>query len=234
MCSYVGGKSRIGKEIVDFIIDYCEKHNKTIAKYWEPFVGMCGTMRHMHADKKVGSDIHGELIEMWQALQNGWIPPKHVSKKEFMEMKSDKKSPGYLRAFVGHGYSYSGLYFAVYKKASGRDFGKEAYNGIMKVVPAIQDVKFVHESYNNAKMSKIRGWIIYCDPPYVNTAPKIGRNYVSKFDHEKFWNWVRAMSKHNTVFVSELEAPKDFKVIWQKSRFPLGKELVEKLFIVKK
>ena len=233
MTSYSGGKSRIGKEIVNFITAYCEKNKKKISKYWEPFVGMCGTMRYVKCHKKIGSDVHRELIEMWQALQNGWIPPKNVSKKEFMEMKYNQRVPGYVRAFVGHGYAYSGSYFSAYKQTKGRNFGEEAYNGVMKVLPAVRDVNFVNLSYDNVKMSKIRGWVVYCDPPYAKTRAKIGNSYVGSFDHDKFWNWVRNMSKNNFVFVSELTAPKDFQVVWQKSRFPLGTELIEKLFVLK-
>ena len=47
--------------------------------------------------------------------------------------------------------------------------------------------------------------IIYCDPPYKGTA-----SYLNTFDHEKFWQWART-SKH-PVFVSEYNAPKDFKI----------------------
>ena len=39
------------------------------------------------------------------------------------------------------------------------------------------------------------------------------------FPHEKFWEWVRKMSKEgHKVFVSEYTAPDDFKCIWQKTK----------------
>lgn len=35
-------------------------------------------------------------------------------------------------------------------------------------------------------------------------------------DYEHFWNWVRFMSAHNFVLVSEQSAPDDFEIIWEK------------------
>ena len=52
--------------------------------------------------------------------------------------------------------------------------------------------------------------MIYCDPPYQDT-----KKYESDFDHDKFWNWVRKMSKKgHYVYVSEYSAPSDFECIW--------------------
>ena len=34
-------------------------------------------------------------------------------------------------------------------------------------------------------------------------------------DYEYFWNWVRKISKNNYVFISEQNAPEDFKILWQ-------------------
>ena len=54
--------------------------------------------------------------------------------------------------------------------------------------------------------------IIYCDPPYKGTT----KNY-NEFDNDKFWEWVRRMSKQgHEVYVSEYEAPTDFECIWKK------------------
>lgn len=51
--------------------------------------------------------------------------------------------------------------------------------------------------------------IIYCDPPYQGTAEyKEG-----KFNHQEFWDWVREKSKTNKVYISEYQAPDDFKIV---------------------
>jgi site-specific DNA-adenine methylase len=49
--------------------------------------------------------------------------------------------------------------------------------------------------------------VIYCDPPYAGTAEyKEGA-----FNHEAFWQWCR--TQNNPVFVSEYNAPDDFKIV---------------------
>ena len=72
--------------------------------------------------------------------------------------------------------------------------------------------------------------VIYCDPPYQSTI-----GYESGFDHQKFWNWVRMMSKSHHVYVSEYSAPSDFKCVWRKAvKEQVGKNInqkVEKLFV---
>ena len=34
-------------------------------------------------------------------------------------------------------------------------------------------------------------------------------------DYTHFWNWVREISKNNSVFISEQNAPEDFEIIWE-------------------
>ena len=53
------------------------------------------------------------------------------------------------------------------------------------------------------------GAVIYCDPPYRGTA-----EYAEgAFDYDKFWQWVRDTSKKHKIYVSEYQAPDDFKVL---------------------
>lgn len=71
--------------------------------------------------------------------------------------------------------------------------------------------------------------VIYCDPPYKGTV-----GYITTFDHEEFWEWVRNQAE--PVFVSEYAAPKDIKVLMafnhKKSLAHKGSstDSVEKLF----
>lgn len=63
--------------------------------------------------------------------------------------------------------------------------------------------------------------------------------YKDSFDHSKYWDWVRKMSKDNIVFCSEYNAPNDFECIWTKElTTTLDKnsrsKAVEKLFTYKR
>jgi len=48
--------------------------------------------------------------------------------------------------------------------------------------------------------------VIYCDPPYKDTA-----GYSVNFNHEEFWEWVR--TNKYPVYVSEYKAPEDIKCV---------------------
>lgn len=71
--------------------------------------------------------------------------------------------------------------------------------------------------------------IIYCDPPYKNTAKYITRD----FNHDDFYNWAR---KQNNIFISEYNMPDDFKIVNEKniksilSATSNSKTVTEKLF----
>ncbi len=52
---------------------------------------------------------------------------------------------------------------------------------------------------------------VYADPPYKGTE-----GYNVSFNHDEFWEWVR--TREYPVYVSEYQAPGDFKAIWQKEK----------------
>lgn len=59
---------------------------------------------------------------------------------------------------------------------------------------------------------KIKGYVIYCDIPYKGTT----KYKTETFPYEKFYEWCKEMSIHNTVLISEYNMPDDFKCIWEK------------------
>lgn len=68
------------------------------------------------------------------------------------------------------------------------------------------------KSYNEIDIPE--NAIVYCDPPYNNTA-----TYSEWwFNHKEFWDYIRKLSKTNKVFVSEYTAPNDFKTIYEFSQ----------------
>ena len=54
--------------------------------------------------------------------------------------------------------------------------------------------------------------VIYCDPPYANTA-----GYQTGFDHEEYYTWCRDKVKEgHIVLCSEYNMPDDFIMIYEK------------------
>ena len=215
----MGGKARQGAEIAQIIqrLD-AKKHNTHSSKsmhspYWEPFVGMCGVMRHIKAPLRIGSDVHHDVIEMWKAVQQGWDPPSSCSKQRFNMLKNSTEN-AHLRGFVGHAMTFRGVFFSSYY-----DDGTRCQVGrrnVLDVGRDVQDVQFLTGSYSDIVLPKNMSFVIYCDPPYDDgTNTLVGAQ--NRFDSKKFWKWAREQSKRHTLVVSEKSAPKDFVPIWQSS-----------------
>ena len=227
---YFGGKQRIAKELVEFLSKYQENYDI----FFEPFVGGCNIVPEMKG-KKFASDKNEYLIEMYIALQNGWIPPKTVSAEEYGCIKNNKDENKALTGFVGFGCSYSGKWFGGYaRNKRGDNYCLAAYNSIVKIIPKIKDIRFKCLDYKFAKPNKN---LIYCDPPYKGTTQY---GAVGTFDTEEFWNVMRDWSKNNLVFISEYSAPEDFKCVWEKQtnleirNKKAEREIrIEKLFTIK-
>ena len=74
----------------------------------------------------------------------------------------------------------------------------------------MKDIKFECKDFKEIK--DIKGYVIYCDPPYRGTA----KYKTEEFPYEEFYNWCREMSRDNIVLISEYNMPEDFECIWQK------------------
>ena len=77
----------------------------------------------------------------------------------------------------------------------------------------MKDIKFFNASFLDLPKEKIKGYVIYCDPPYRNTT----KYETEKFPYEKFYDWCVEMAENNVVLISEYNMSEDrFKCIWEK------------------
>lgn len=206
---YLGGKSRLAKDIVATIRLKCPTSRVAI----EPFCGGGAVTKELakNFDVVKASDIHEDLILMWKALQNGWIPPKEISFDEYTKLKI--ASPSALRGFAGFAQSWGGKWFGGYARFKNENYAKKGYNSILNITPYLHKITYKLESYKNITFDD--GDLIYCDPPYKNHTGYLHKN----FNHDEFWATVRDWkNKGAKVFVSEFEAPEDFQCIWSKER----------------
>ncbi|BDR74235.1 hypothetical protein K144316041_p20740 (plasmid) [Clostridium tetani] len=235
---YIGSKARLSKDLTPIINNLIKENNINI--YIEPFVGGANMIEHIKCKKKIGSDINEYLISMWQDLQSGWTPPETISREMYNDIKKNKDKYGKsLVAVAGFCATYNAKWFGGYagmvktKINTYRNYYDEAIRNIKKQMLNLFDVEFKccdYTSYNN-----ITNALIYCDIPYQGTT-KYGCN--KNFNYNKFWNWVREMSKDNIVLISEYNAPNDFKCIFEKTLITTldkssRKKDTEKLFIHK-
>lgn len=237
---YQGSKKQLSKHILPIIL----KDRQEGQWYVEPFCGGCNTLSEV-TGLRIGADSHDYLIEMWEAVSKGWIPPKAISVDEYTYLKSESKKPWCscipnreLIGYVGFVFSWRNKWFGGYgnKLYIDNRNGKTYYHAAnywkanYKQFSKLRDVIFKRCNYEHLKIPN--NSIIYCDPPYEGTI-----GYVSPFDSVKFWGWVRVMSSiGHKVFVSEYSAPDDFICIWEKEMRPSNfnckqNNSIEKLFV---
>lgn len=111
--------------------------------------------------------------------------------------------------------SYNGKFFGGYagivntKIGTQRNYYDESRRNLLSQAAALSGVRFMCGDYRKFTP---QGGVVYCDPPYKATT---GYDGAGGFDHEEFWQYMRAWSKDNIVLVSEQQAPDDFKTIWE-------------------
>ena len=199
---YLGGKSKIRKQIASFL----ESARKPEQIYFEPFVGGAWVLQEM-SGKRIASDGNKALIAMYRALQNGWVPSETITEEEYQSLKKDTNPHNGMRAFAGFGCSHSGKWFGGFARSSTRNYCGNARNSLLKQLPKIKDVQFIDGLFHEHKPE---GMLVYCDPPYQGTTQY---GAFSGFDHELFWQIMRGWSKNNIVVISEYNAPDDFKCV---------------------
>lgn len=202
---YMGSKARLAKHILPIML----KDRKPGQWFVEPFCGGCNITVRVDGPR-IANDIKNDLILMYRALQNGWLP-EIINAKKYNELRGAPESP--LRGWAASGLSYCGAWWGsfagkVKTKGGVRDYQAESRKRLLKEVPLLQGVCFYSLSYDLLPIPPKS--VIYCDPPYAQTS-----GYKIDFNSEKFFSWCREKKKEgHSVFVSEYAAPRDFTEVW--------------------
>jgi len=213
---YVGSKNRLAKYIVPILQKIIDAYEPSA--YIEPFVGGANVIDKISCKtNKFGIDNNYYLISLWKALQAGWTPPESISEDLYNFVRTDMSVfPPHFVGLVGFCATYGAKWFGGYArgfkadKVTPRDIPAEGIRNIMRQVPKIKDVQFIHGSYE--RFINHNNCIIYCDPPYKGTEYYKD----NKFDHEEFYEWCRTEAEKNIVVISEYWMPEDFICIWKK------------------
>lgn len=206
---YMGSKNRIAKEILPIMLE--KRENRT---WVEPFVGGANMIDKVQG-KRIGADINPYLIDALIAIRDcvGDLPKNN---KDFTEAdyKALRQSDNYkYKGYAGFAFSYSGKWLGGWRRdgLNKRDYVNESYKNAINQSPLLQGVRLVNESYLDLQIPE--NSLIYCDPPYEGTT-----KYKDDFNHSEFWDWCRQKAKEgHIVFVSEYNAPNDFKCVWEKT-----------------
>lgn len=213
---YVGSKNKLSKEIIPIIQKYIDQ--VSAESYLEPFVGGANIIDKIKCNKRIGCDIHTELIELLKYIQNPLHDiPDRILEEEYKTVQKNKKDyPQWYVGLVGFCASFGAKYFGGYARDSKDDnsgkWSAGAIKNLKKQIPNIQDVKFINKSFLDLPLDKIHNYVIYCDIPYKGTT----KYSTDKFPYEQFYNWCKIASKDNIVLISEYDMPDDFICIWEK------------------
>lgn len=209
---YMGSKNRISKHIIPIIQSYITEDTKG---YLEPFVGGANVIDKIKHPNRMGYDIHEYLIEFLNALKSGWKPPVEVSRELYIDIKNNKdKHPKCLVGYIGFEISYGAKWFGGYlRRRDNKSAGDiYSYKHCIEQAKRLKDIDFKCCDFRKIKKEDIKGYVIYCDPPYRGTT----KYKTEEFPYEEFYEWVKEMSVHNTVLISEYNMPEEFTCIWEK------------------
>lgn len=244
MMKYMGSKSRIAKDIVPIIQKYIDDNG--IIDYIEPFCGGANIIDKIRCKNKIASDINPYLIALLQRVQSKENLYDEVPKELYDAVRTsfnngDNTYADWEYGNIGFLASYNGRFFdggyarPGYEKLKNgnqryRDYYREAKDNILS--QNFDGIVFMNADYRSFNADNA---LIYCDPPYANT--KQFANSL-QFDYDEFWDYMRKLSDDNIVLISELNAPNDFKCIWEKAvsrsiKSTDKSRATEKLFIYK-
>ena len=223
---YCGSKRRFMKELKPILMEHLKDEKKQL--FVDAFCGGANVVCEVDWPNKWAIELNRYVYALWVHLQKygaDGILEKYASmtEEEYYSIKqhylnNDGVYPDWLIGFAGTCASYGGAWFGGYAHFNpnkNEDHIREAFNGLKKQVESfkyLDTTRFINCSYDD--LSFPLNSVIYCDPPYADR-----KQYESDFDHEKFWQWEREMSKAgHYVYVSEYTAPDDFKCIWEKKK----------------
>ena len=209
------------KELTPILMEHVDKDTVFV----DAFCGGGNVITAIPHTKKVGIEVNKYIVALWEHLQKeGMVGiPLDLSEEDYNMIKADYlcggcSYPDWLVGYVGACCSYGGAWFNCYARFNlkkNENHIREAYNGLetqLNKAQFLDKIKFVNCSYMDYDYKPHS--VIYCDPPYAGK-----KKYESDFDNLAFWDWVRKMSEDgHYVYVSEYEAPYDFKCIWEKSK----------------
>jgi DNA adenine methylase len=206
---YLGGKSRIANSISQIINKYSQNKD-----FFSLFCGSGAIESKVVAKSICCNDSHEYLIEMFKAIQLGWIIPDSISKEQYDYIKFHKDEDKALTGFVGFACSFGGKWFGGYahlKNYASKNYAIYSKNSLLRKMRTLQEAKFTCLDYKNVSIPD--GSVVYCDPPYEGTT-KYSNSVL--FNHGEFWDYMKKISQKNIVFISEYNAPKEFISIWEK------------------
>ena len=210
---YMGGKAKIARKVVAAILADVESRQTWV----EPFVGGGNIAEHAvpHFQEAICTDLHPDLILMWQAVAAGWVPPD-LDKERYYALK--QSAPSAERGYAGFGASFGGKWFGGFG-VSPRDgeVWRASQRALARQGKVFQEHKTLFWQLSYADLHPTDGDVVYCDPPYASTT-----GYATgAFDHDSFYAVLMEWARNGAaVYVSEYSTPElvPVQLVWQQEK----------------
>ena len=224
----MGSKNRIAKHLLPIMLE-----NRNGRTWVEPFVGGANMIDKVDGNR-IGADLNEYVIALLNEMTKPNFEAPEIREEKYNDIKLNQdKYPKWVVGYAATQLSYGAKWFGGYRrdKQGKRSYCLEAQNNANKQSENLKDVKFIHSSYQELDIPP--NSLIYCDPPYEGTT-----KYKDRFSHAEFWEWCRNKAKEgHQVYISEYNAPNDFKCVWEKevnsslTKDTGSKKATEKLFV---
>lgn len=209
---YFGGKQKISKPLSQ----YLNMQLKDNQPFVDLFCGSCNVITKIDNNRlRIANDKHKYLIDMWKALQDGWLPPDEISREEYKLIKENKDNNPPLTGFVGFGCSFAGKWFGGYAyNSKGDNYCLRSKKSCINKLSNLDNVEFHNLDYDKLNIPKDS--LVYCDIPYKGTT-QYCKKEVGEFNYDKFYQWVRDNSSTYDIYISEYKknVPGDFEIVWE-------------------
>lgn len=215
---YCGSKTRFMKYLLPILTNGMDKNDRFVDLFGGGMNVICG----IPTSNKIAVDNNKYIIALWKELQENGMEniPFSITEEDYNDVKDCYLNgtgtyDDYITGYVGVCCSFGSSWFngyARYNPNKKEDHIAEARRGLEKQINTfkfLKETQFVYKSYEDIGLGE--NDIVYCDPPYAST-----KKYEQDFDNIKFWDWVRKMTKKvKKLYISEYDAPFDFKCIWE-------------------
>ena len=219
---YMGSKARYAKDIVPILQAEIDKIGAKT--YIECFVGGANIIDKIKCEQRIGYDRSDTLIALLRQASEDFSKVLKEDTKEMWDkaklyVRDGKMPEDMTLAEIGaieffRSFSNGGFPRGRATDTPTRHYFQEAYRNLEEQAPNLKNIVFQCQEYQELDPN-LENCVIYLDPPYQGTT-QYGYARFSTMNYDDFWNWVRQISKKNSVFISEQQAPDDFDIVWEK------------------
>lgn len=199
---YLGGKSRLGGQIVRAILRDLGRDRLGVVA---DLCAGAGGVTHRLADvseRVIAVEAHPGLVALHKAVQAGWVPPEQVSEEEYRALRNgDPADP--LVAFAGFGCSFGGKWWGGYASARRARADGPLYTYAASAQRSVCSRTRVNVEHVCADALAWSGEVevAYCDPEYEGTT---GYAAIAAAEPGAWWRKLQALADRGVAcYLSE-------------------------------